>query len=171
MTNIPTNAISFNLYYGGKSVSEMMEEGGISGSDELLPVTEETPQFKNISIQRITLKGAKQAVFLQGLPEMNLKNVVLKDMLLEAEKGFTVIDADEVNIKNVNIKTKNKTAFEFLNSRNINMTEIEFSSEAPDVITINGNKSQNISIVSSEKNDFQKQTKIGSDVPQNAVKF
>ncbi len=171
MTDIPTNAISFNLYYGGKSVSEMMEEGGMETSHELFPVTEETPQFKNISIKRITLKGAKQAVFLQGLPEMNLENIELSDMLLEADKGFSIIDANGVTIKNIDIITKDETAFEFLNTKNVILKEIASNSKAPDAITINGNKCENISLNSSKKTDFKKLTKIGSKVTETAVKF
>ena len=86
MTDIPTYAISFNLYYGGQSVSEMMESGGHKNFAEAEPVTEETPQFKNISIKNVTLKGAKQAVILQGFPEMNLENIKISDMLLRPTK-------------------------------------------------------------------------------------
>jgi len=64
MINIPTQAISFNLYYGGN------EGGGDLVLEEGLPqVTEETPEFKNIVIRNVTCKGAKDALFLQGLPE------------------------------------------------------------------------------------------------------
>lgn len=171
MIDIPTNAISFNLYYGGKSVSEMMEAGGMKSSDELLPVTEETPKFKNISIKRITLKGANQAVFLQGLPEMNLENIELTDMQLEANKGFSIIDANGVKIENVNITTKEKTAFEFLNTKNVDLQEIDCNSKASEAIVINGNKSENISLISSEKTNFKELTKIGSNVAETAVKF
>jgi polygalacturonase len=171
MTDIPTNAISFNLYYGGKSVSEMMEEGGLQTSDELLPVTEETPQFKNISIKRITLKGAKQAVFLQGLPEMNLENVLMDNLLLEADKGFSIIDVNGVKIENVSIITKDKTAFELLNTRNVILKEIECNSNATDLIKINGGKSENISLISGDNTDLKKRTKIGNNVAETVVKF
>ena len=39
-------------------------------STKMIAVTEETPQFKNISIDDIIVNGALQAVLLQGLPEM-----------------------------------------------------------------------------------------------------
>ncbi len=172
MTNIPANAISFNLYYGGRSISEMMAEGGsMQTSADILPVTEETPQFKNIKISDITVKGADQAVFLQGLPEMNLENVELSDMTMEAENGFTVIDATGVKISNVKLTTKNKTAFEFLNCKDVDVKKIDSNANTKDAVKINGNESGNISLVSSAQINFENLTEIGKEVPESAVKF
>lgn len=66
MKDIPTYAISFNLYYGGRSVSELMESGGIqTGSADLPPVTEETPQFKDVSNLEVSSK-ANDAITIRG---------------------------------------------------------------------------------------------------------
>jgi len=172
MTNIPTNAISFNLYYGGRSISELIADGGsLQTSSELLPVTEETPQFKNIKISNIAIKGADQAVYLQGLPEMNLENVELTDMILEADNGFMVIDAAGIKISNVKLNTKNKSAFQFLNCKDVSVTEIDFNADSKDAVKINGGKSENISLVSSSHSNFKNHTEIGEEVPEAAVKF
>ncbi len=171
MTNIPTNAISFNLYYGGQSVSEMMEAGAGQIETNVLPVTEETPQFRNIFMSKITVKGALQAVFMQGLPEMNLQNIQLKNMLLQAEKGFSVIDATGVKVSNIKLFTKNKTAYEFYNCKNVNLAGIEINTDAADAVTINGSKNENIKLQSSSGINFKKQTKIGDEVPVSAVSF
>lgn len=171
MTDIPTNAISFNLYYGGRSVSEMMEEGGGEIVTKAEPVTEETPQFKNISIKNIIIKGAHQAVFLQGLPEMNLENIEISNLLAEAKNGFSVIDANGVKISNVSIATENSTVFEVVNSKNVEMKEIEFNSTASDAVKINGDISEKILLKTSAKTDFKKLTKIGDEVSKTAVEF
>jgi polygalacturonase len=171
MTDIPTNAISFNLYYGGRSVSEMMEEGGAEISAQVEPVTEDTPQFKNISIKNITIKGANQAVFLQGLPEMNLENVEISNLLAQAKNGFSVVDANGVKISKVNIVTENSSVFDIVNSRNVEMKEIEFNSTAPGAVKISGGASEKISLKSSAKTDFKKSSKIGDEVSKTAVEF
>jgi polygalacturonase len=171
MTDIPTNAISFNLYYGGRSVSEMMEAGNTQVKAEIEPVTEETPQFRNIFIRNITVKGALQAVFMQGLPEMNLENIELSNMILHADRGFSVVDANGVKIDNIELITKAKTAFEFLNCKNVQMKEIESNVDSPTAVTVNGENCDNISLVSSGETDFRMQTKIGKEVPESAVKF
>lgn len=171
MTDIPTNAISFNLYYGGKSVSEMLMAGKKRQEPVIEQVTEKTPQFKNISIKNIMVKGAKQAVFLQGLPEMNLQNIELSEMLLETENGFSVIDADGVNIHNIKLVTSSKTAFEFLNSKNVMLKDVEFNSNSPVSVTINGKQCRNISLMSSDKTHYKNVTKIGDEVPKTAINF
>lgn len=171
MTNIPTNAISFNLYYGGRSVSEMMEEGGTQTGANAETVTDETPQFKNISIKNIIIKGAHQAVFLQGLPEMNLENIEIGNLLGEAKNGFTVVDANGVKINNVNIMTENKTVFDLRNSKNVELKEVEFNSTAADAVKICGDISDKIKLISSAKIDFSKHTVVDKNVPAGAVEI
>ncbi len=171
MTDIPTNAISFNLYYGGQSVSEMMADGGPKTTSEKYPVTEETPQFKNISIKNILIKGASQAVFLQGLPEMNLENVEISNLTATSKNGFIIIDADQVKINNIKIETENSNVFSILNSKNMELSNIEFKSNSENAVSINGSLCDKIELKSSEKVDFSKSTKIGTNVPQGAVQL
>lgn len=171
MTNIPTQAISFDLYYGGKSVSEMLADGGQDAMAQMEPVTAETPQFRNIFIRDVTLKGALQAVFLQGLPEMNLENIEISNMLLEADRGITLIDADGVKISDVKLITKDETAVEMYNSRNVEVTRFMSHIKSPRTITVNGAKSGNIRLISSGAQKLQECTSVGTEVPENAVSF
>ena len=147
MIKIPTNAISFNLYYGGLSVSEMlaMEEDG-SEPVEIPPVSEETPQFKDISIKSIRCKGALQALYLQGLPEMNLENVILEDLIMEAENGLICMDADGLIIRDLNLVTDNLPALTFYNSKNVLIEGLVLPESGETMIAVSGSESANISI-------------------------
>ena len=171
MADIPTNAISFNLYYGGMSVSEMMKRGGMENFAKEEPVTIETPQFKNIFISEIVVNGANQAVFLQGLPEMKLENVVLSDMLLESKNGFSIIDADNVQIERVKLITESETAIEFLNSKNAEVKDFEFQFDGEKVFTVNGKNSENIRLLLKNAIDVKTHTHIGTEVSEGAVVF
>ena len=171
MTDIPTIAISFNLYYGGQSVSEMLAAGGPDVVNKKEPVSEKTPQFKDISISNIILKGALQAVLLQGLPEMNLENVKLNDMVLEAENGFSVFDANGVTINNVKLKTETEKAVEIYNSKNIEVNGLKYQFASPSAITINGKECKNIKLVSPSGNNLKDFTEVGKEVPANEIKF
>jgi len=171
MTDIPTFAISFNLFYGGRSESEMIETSEKKEDVEIEKVSEETPQFRNISIRNIEIRGAMQAVLLKGLPEMNLENIELSNMVIEADKGFSVTDANEIKISNIKLSAKNPTIFDFLNCKNVILKEVESSMNSSKAITINGNRCENISLVSSEKTDYKKQTIIGEEVPESALRF
>ncbi|MEG1230462.1 MAG: glycosyl hydrolase family 28 protein, partial [Flavobacterium sp.] len=171
MTDIPSQAISFNLYYGGKSIAETLEEGGDKIINKAMPVTVETPQFKNISIKNITIKGAQQAVFLQGLPEMNLENIEISNLTVTAEKGFSIIDANGIKITNAKLDIENSNVFEVYNVKNMSLKNVEFNSTSAKAVNINGEGNANIELVSSKNLDFSKTTTLGSDVPKGAVKF
>lgn len=171
MTDIPSQAISFDLYYGGKSIAETLAEGGNTVSTKAVPVNEETPQFKNISIKNITIKGAQQAVFLQGLPEMNLENIEISNLIAKAEKGFSIIDANGIKISNAKLDIENPNVFEIYNTKNMSLKNIEFNSTSAKAVNINGEASGNIELISSPSLDFSKKTTIGETVPKGAVKF
>jgi len=167
MVNIPAQAISFDLYYGGKSAIEMLEEGEVTGLAEEMPVTEETPQFKNIFIHDIKCKGAHQAIFLQGLPEMNLENIELTNLVMEADKGLTCTDANLVRISGLKLITKSLPAMEFTHSRNIVVEKCELPSTG-NIILINGSRTKNIMLKGS---GWDKVTSIDREVDQTQVKF
>lgn len=171
MTDIPSQAISFNLYYGGKSIAETLEEGGTPVVNKAIPVDEKTPQFKNISMKNITISGAAQAVFLQGLPEMNLENIEISNLKAKAAKGFTIIDANGIKITNASLDIKDSAVFDVFNARNMTLKNIEFNSTSPKAISINGAVSEKIELISSPNMDLSKKTFIGTTVPKGAVKF
>ncbi|WP_347052452.1 glycoside hydrolase family 28 protein [Flavobacterium olei] len=171
MTDIPSQAISFDLYYGGKSIAETLAEGGNTVSTKLVSVNEETPQFKNISIKNITIKGAQQAVFLQGLPEMNLENIEITNLIAKAQKGFSIIDANKIKITNASLDIEDKNAFEIYNVKNMSFKNIEFNASSSKAVTIDGEASANIDLSGSKTADFSKNTTVGKTVAKGAVKF
>jgi len=171
MTDIPSQAISFDLYYGGKSIAETLAEGGNKINTKAIPVDEKTPQFKNISIQNITISGAYQAVFLQGLPEMNLENIEISNLIAKAEKGFSIIDANGIKITNAKLDIKNPTIFEIYNGKNMSLKNVEFNSTSAKAVTIDGAASEKIELVSSKDINYSKTTTIGETVAKGAVKM
>jgi polygalacturonase len=148
MINIPTQAISFNLYYGGLSVSEMMAQGNkderAAQKSIVPPVTEETPSFRNITMKNIRCKGAFQAIFLQGLPEMNLQNITLENIDMEAENGLTCIDADGIKIKDMRLIVKNSPALNLTNTRNLDAELLKVTSAGDPRVIIKGRNSGSI---------------------------
>jgi len=147
MVNIPTNAISFNLYYGGLSPAELMAQGeqGKKNS-EIHPVTEETPQFKDISMKNITCKGALQAIYLQGLPEMNLENIHMENLTMESEKGLLCMDARGITIKRLNLLCSAYPALTFYNAKDVVVEGLDLSDSAQSGISVKGDETENIII-------------------------
>ncbi len=172
MINIPTNAISFNLYYGGMSVSEMMANNDRTDTmvdDKIPEVSEETPQFKNISIRNVTCKGAMQAIYLQGLPEMNLENVSLENINMEAENGLFCMDANGVTIHNLFLRTKRFPVFSFYNSKNIEVKELVLPETEKPVVSVNGKRTENVSIEVIPDHKVEKNIVVGEQVKYDEV--
>jgi polygalacturonase len=171
MANIPTQAISFDLYYGGRSVSEMLDEGGQAIDNEEKPVTEETPVFRNISMSDITCKGAYQAIFLQGLPEMNLQNITFKRILMEADFGLTCINADGVRINGISLITKKLPTIVFTNSKNVSVENLHLPESGGPYIEVDGSRTKSILLKESQGKDLGKLIRIGSAVKNGEVRF
>lgn len=159
MINIPTQAISFNMYYGGLSVPEMLAEGkNVETTEgEIPPVTEETPQFRNISIRNITCRGALQAIYLQGLPELNLENITFEGINMEATAGLACIDAKGITIKGLRLKLVQGPALRFINSSGVIIDKLDIAGNQDTTVYIRGRESKNISI------------KSVSTIPENTV--
>ena len=170
MINIPTQAISFNLYYGGLSVSEMLAEGRNTETTtgEIPPVSEETPLFRNISIKNLTCKGASQAIYLQGLPELNLENIIFENIDIEADNGLTSIDANGISIKGMRLITKNLPALSFINSLNVNIEKLDVAENQKPYIDIKGKKSTNITIRSVNSGN-KNNAVIGDEVDNRTI--
>jgi hypothetical protein len=146
MVNIPTNAISFNLYYGGLSVSEMLAQNKDgTWQPEKLPVTEETPRFKDIVMKNISCKGALQAIYLQGLPEMNLENIQMESLTIESEKGLFCMDARGITIRNLNLLSTRHPAITFINTKEVELDGVSLPGDVESEIEVAGD-SENIRI-------------------------
>ncbi|MCL2098421.1 MAG: glycoside hydrolase family 28 protein [Bacteroidales bacterium] len=123
MTNIPAEPLLFDLFYGGKSAIEAKEDeaAGLSVKSTLsMPIDETTPQFRNINIKNIVCKGAGRAMYFNGLPEMNVKNVSLENVYIQADTGAVISETDGITIKNVTIVPKIGDPIIFKNTKNIN---------------------------------------------------
>ncbi len=101
MTDIPGDAINFNLYYGGKAPLDDTPGAAASAAP---PVSEATPQFRDIHIENVICRGAQNAIVLQGLPEMPLRGIVLKNVTMTARKGVSVTDAENITFDNVRVE-------------------------------------------------------------------
>lgn len=171
MINIPTQAISFNLFYSGRSASEDMEAKESGQSPKLLPVTEETPQFKNIFIRNVNCKGAMLGIQLQGLPEMNLENVELDNITIESDYGMTCCDAKNVKINNLTLLSKEAPAIDLKNSSNVQINGLKTEAGTSPVFKIAGQLMGSTIIKNAGISEPEKQVIIGNEVPKNAVKI
>ena len=99
MKDIVTYGVIFNLYYMGVAATEMDKDA----EADVQPVDETTPEFRDFHFSDITCAGAEQAVFINGLPEMPVRNVAFRDSKFKADKGVECHYHENVTFENVTV--------------------------------------------------------------------
>lgn len=103
MTDIQTETVLFDLFYGNMSAVEALAKGVEYTEPEMMPVSEETPEFRDIFIRNIVCKGAGRAMYFNGLPEMPVRNINIEDCTITSTLGAQICFSEDVNLKNVRI--------------------------------------------------------------------
>ena len=106
MMDIKNDAITFNMFYGGKSVAETIEDGDIIDNSTKMKADETTPVFRNINIENIVCNGAGRAMEFNGLPEMPIDGIFLKNVNIIANSGAEFNNAKNIVKDKVNIIVK-----------------------------------------------------------------
>ena len=103
MKDIVGEAILFDLYYMAKDPVPLAGEKREAPKVEAKPVDETTPQFRHFSISNIYCNGAEKAIFIRGLPEMPVKDVLLKNSTIKAKKGVELQETSGVRFQQVKV--------------------------------------------------------------------
>jgi len=121
MINIPNEPLLFDLFYGGKAPDELTDDDKQEKID-LMPVSIETPAFRNIHISNIYCKGAGRAMFFNGLPEMPIQDVTVKDIIIsDAAEGAVISQAEGVTMNNIKIITPKGPTLQVKNTKNLSV--------------------------------------------------
>lgn len=103
MKDIEQQAVFLDMYYFARPVPLSDTYG--KTATEIPAVTEATPQFRDIHISHIVCDGAKEGIFIRGLPEMSIRDIYLEDMVLKAAKGAEITAAQHISLKNIRLVT------------------------------------------------------------------
>jgi len=153
MIDIPTEAIRFNLYYGGDSPIPDEDQTGLNtNGGEMVAVSRTTPIFRNIYMKNITAVGGGAAAFFQGLPEMKLKNIHMENVVLEAKNGITLIDASDISMINMTVLQREGSALTLFNTNGLNLDGFKAPKDSVPVFRVFGEESRNIVIKNSKLN-------------------
>lgn len=76
----------------------------IPATDGPQPVTDTTPQYRNITIRNLAATSTKDAGYIVGLPECPIENVLLENIAIKAQRaGLEIRHARGVTLKNVQV--------------------------------------------------------------------
>lgn len=151
MNDIATEALLFDLFYGGKSALEALEDGDGEPSTDMVakPVDETTPQFRNIYVDGVVCRSARRAMLFNGLPEMNVENVEVRNSVIEAEIGAEINESTNVLLENVRIIPRSGAALKINNAKDVVVKGFVCPEELTEAVKVTGSRNRNISIESS----------------------
>ncbi|TCZ73435.1 glycoside hydrolase family 28 protein [Flaviaesturariibacter aridisoli] len=151
MKDIVGEAILFDMYYAAQDPVPLAGEERKPPVVEMKPVTEETPQFRNFRINGVVCNGAEKGIFVRGLPEMAIKDVVLENMVLEARKGLDMTEGSGISINNVRFITRElNPVLNIHNSQDISLKGIQYE-KAELLLNVSGEKSDRITVSATDK--------------------
>ncbi|GAB4094018.1 glycoside hydrolase family 28 protein [Flaviaesturariibacter terrae] len=169
MKDIAGEAILFDMYYAAQDPVPLAGEKREPPKVETLPVTEETPQFRNFRIRGVVCNGAEKAIFVRGLPEMAIRGVVLEDMVLEANKGLDMTEGNGITLNNVRFITRDiNPVLNIHNSQNISLNKIQYG-KADLLLNVSGEKSDRITVRSTDKTGAAKGLELSYGARSGAV--
>jgi polygalacturonase len=147
MKDIITSAILFDMYYMGKSPNE--DEGSIT--ENLLPVTEATPQFREFYVSNVVCNGADKGLMIRGLPEMSIKGIHLDNITLKTKKGIEIVEGKDVTLKNVYVESQNSNPLITIrNSNGVKFDNLRYGANTDQLFSISGKRSGQIQVTNSD---------------------
>lgn len=157
MKDIIGEAILFDMYYAAQDPIALTGEKREPPKVQELPVSAETPQFRNIYINNVVANGAEKAIFVRGLPEMNVKNIVMQNMVLQAKEGLDMTEGSDITLKNVKVYTQQTDpVLNIHNSKNIVLENITYNQGAELLLNVSGAKSKGIQVLRTDMKGAKK---------------
>ncbi len=132
------------------------------------PVSERTPQFRNIHLSNITAQ-TNEAIYINGLAEMPVDDITFSDIQFDAQTGATIKEASNIKFHNVRITTKDgssvmaenvkglvldnmgtlnpiasKPTIDLKNVQDVFIYNSNINKQTPVFLKVSGNRSKNI---------------------------
>lgn len=169
MKDIPATAITFNMFYGGQAPIADSGQGSGFEAEPAAPVSEKTPQFRNIFISEVIGRGAARAVELLGLPEMPLYNIELRNVSISAQKGLMGLNVDQVKLVHVEILPHTGPMLAFHNSTNLTIERAGYPVAVDAFLTLSGNKTAKINLIGMNSSGTKQEVKLAPEVNPNVL--
>ena len=147
MKDIPAEAILFDMYYMAKDPVVLAGEKRELPKVEFKTVDETTPQFRNFHISNVYCNGAEKGIFVRGLPEMHVKDIILENMVLQSKMGIDVQEASGISFKNIRIiSAETNPVIDIVQSDKLVFDNITYKDGSELLFRVSGERSGNISI-------------------------
>jgi polygalacturonase len=152
MKDIPGEAILFDMYYAAKDPIPLAGEKRELPKVEFKTVDETTPVFRNFHISNVYCNGAEKAIFIRGIPEMHVKDIVLENMVLQAKKGIDIQEASGIILKNITVLADEKDPLiDITQSDRLHFENVTGAAQSALRYRVSGERCKSITIKSSDQ--------------------
>jgi len=149
MKDIVNEAILFTTYYENDSRT----------ATEIRPVSQTTPRFEQFHLDSIYCVGAGQAILIEGLPEMPVRDISIRNVVISADAGFFSRFATGLTLQSAKILPKQGEIFRLAQSTQFLIENGFCPTGTPVFIKIMDNITNNIILkntnLSSSKNPIE----------------
>lgn len=172
MKDIVGEAILFDMYYMAKDPVPLAGEKRELPKVEFKTVDETTPVFRDFFISNVVCNGAAKAIFIRGLPEMNVQNIRLENMVLQATKGIDIQEAYEIRLKNVTVLSKRTNpVIDLVQSHNIIFDHLEVPGSTEQLLRAGGDRVKNIRFTGGNTAALKEKTSIELGASQTEIHY
>jgi unsaturated rhamnogalacturonyl hydrolase len=155
MQDIQGEAILFDMYYMAKDPVPAVGESEVAPDITAKPLDVTTPSFRGFTIERVRCTGAARAIFVRGLPEMNVSGLRFRDMNLTARKGVLLQEAFDVRLEDVSLRTEDADpVIDIMQSRDVRLKHVRAQSPATAFLRVNGDRTTGIVASGADAADF-----------------
>ncbi|MBS1755181.1 MAG: right-handed parallel beta-helix repeat-containing protein [Bacteroidetes bacterium] len=162
MKDIAAEAILFDMYYMAKDPVVLAGEKREPPKVEFLKVDETTPQFRNFYFHDITCNGAAKGIFVRGIPEMHVKNILINHAVLQADEGIDIQEASDITLNDITMISKNTNPVNYiLNSDNISINNLKYKEGAALLAQVQGGRTKDIFILNTDLSKAKQQLDCG----------
>ena len=170
MKDIAGEAILFDMYYAAQDPVPLSGEKRELPKVEFKTVDETTPQFRDFHISNIVCVGAETAVFIRGLPEMHVKNVVMENVNIQSDKGIDMQEASGISFKNIKIiSADSNPVVNIINSDNIAFDKLSYRDSSELLFRIQGDRAKEISIRNTDAANAKEKIQFEFGASEKAV--
>jgi Glycosyl hydrolases family 28/Pectate lyase superfamily protein len=97
-------------------------EGEVRAGEE--PVSVRTPLFRDIAMSHMTIRGARVAIDIQGLPEMPISGLRIRDVVASADTGMSAGNTSDLELAGVQVNAKRGPAFLVTDSKELELDAV-----------------------------------------------
>lgn len=112
------------------------------------PVDETTPAFRDIHIRNVWCRGARRAMYFNGLPEMNVERVTVENTQIYAVTGAQINESSDVVLRGVKIIPEQGPALMLNNVKNLSAEGFVCPEGLERALVVTGSRNRSIEVSS-----------------------